>query len=80
MFVISDSDSADLQSNLKFSWFKFVSIYMYLTFWRRIKLNCKFTKELTSHTEWTSISVIYSYFTVYCQYHSCFVVLGFHHS
>ena len=80
MFVISDSDSADLQSNLKFSWFKFVSIYMYLTFWRRIKLNCKFTKELTLHTEWTSISVIYSYFTVNCQYHSCFVVLGFHHS
>ena len=49
------------------------------TFWRRIKLNCKFPKELTLHIKWTCIIGIYYRLTAYCQYHSCFVV-GFHNS
>ena len=53
---------------------------MYMIFWHGIKINPKFTKELTLHFEWISIIVNYYCFTVYCQYHSCFVVVGFHHS
>ena len=50
---------------------------MSLTYWQRTKLNCKFTKELTLHIEWMGL---YYCFTAYCQYHSCFVVVGFHNS
>ena len=48
---------------------------MYLTFWKRIKLNCKFTKELTLHIKWTCLIMIHYCFTAYFQYHSCFVVV-----
>ena len=74
MVVISDSDSVVISK------FKFVSFYMAPTFCQRIKLNCKFPKELTLHIKWTCIIVIYYCFTAYCQYHSCFVVVGFHNS
>ena len=53
---------------------------MYLTFWQRIKLKCKFTKELTLHIEWMCLIVIYYCFTAYFQYCSSFVVVGSHDS